>query len=50
MHKMVDWEGIELSTSALRMQRYTTKPPALNNKKPVLFLVFNITSSDFLSS
>lgn len=32
-NSLVDWEGIEPSTSALRMQRYTTKPPALGLAK-----------------
>ncbi|SVA54841.1 uncharacterized protein METZ01_LOCUS107695, partial [marine metagenome] len=26
---IMDWEGIEPSTSALRTRHYTTKPPAL---------------------
>ncbi|CAE6487217.1 hypothetical protein NUZ5A_20279 [Candidatus Nitrosotenuis uzonensis] len=37
----MDWEGIEPSTSALRMQRYTTKPPALTVRAvEALFLLY----------
>ncbi len=35
--KIVDWRGIEPLTSALRMQRYTTKPPALSSAQTPLY-------------
>jgi hypothetical protein len=48
LFNVVDWEGIEPSTSALRMQHYTTKPPALVLEQIVpLFYSFTLVNCYF---